>query len=507
MAIHLRGSGITLDKIVKRSTEPRKTNIVCTMGPSCWDVDKLVELIDSGMGIARLNFSHGNHESHAQVIKNLHKALRQRPRAQVAVMLDTKGPEIRTGFFRKDILENGGKIHLKAGQDLEIVTDYDFLGDENTLACSYPNLPQSCKVGQMVLAADGTLVMTVKEVKETSVIMKVMGDATIGERKNMNLPGVPVDLPVVTEKDRKDLIDFGLAQPIDMIALSFTQKGADIDVVREILGESGEHIKIICKIENQEGLENFNEILDKSDGIMVARGDLGMEIPPEKVFLAQKMMIRRCNIVGKPCITATQMLESMCSNPRPTRAECTDVANAVLDGSDCVMLSGETAGGKYPVRAVQMMAHVCREAEMCINYSSVYLAVRGSTMEEVGAMNTPEAIASSAVKTAMDMNAKMLIVLTESGNTARLVAKYRPEQPILVLTPNRHVARQSCGLLRGCTAHVVGSMIGTDGILLRAAEMGKEYGYVKTGDAIVAIHGMLEARSGATNMLKVLTVP
>ena len=240
---------------------------------------------------------------------------------------------------------------------------------------------------------------------------------------------------------------------------------------------------------------------------MVARGDLGMEIPPEKVFLAQKMMIRRCNIVGKPCITATQMLESMCSNPRPTRAECTDVANAVLDGSDCVMLSGETAGGKYPVRAVQMMAHVCREAEMCINYSSVYLAVRGSTMEEVGAMNTPEAIASSAVKTAMDMNAKMLIVLTESGNTARLVAKYRPEQPILVLTPNRHVARQSCGLLRGCTAHVVGSMIGTDGILLRAAEMGKEYGYVKTGDAIVAIHGMLEARSGATNMLKVLTVP
>ena len=239
MAIHLRGSGITLDKIVKRSTEPRKTNIVCTMGPSCWDVDKLVELIDSGMGIARLNFSHGNHESHAQVIKNLHKALRQRPRAQVAVMLDTKGPEIRTGFFRKDILENGGKIHLKAGQDLEIVTDYDFLGDENTLACSYPNLPQSCKVGQMVLAADGTLVMTVKEVKETSVIMKVMGDATIGERKNMNLPGVPVDLPVVTEKDRKDLIDFGLAQPIDMIALSFTQKGADIDVVREILGESG----------------------------------------------------------------------------------------------------------------------------------------------------------------------------------------------------------------------------------------------------------------------------
>ena len=502
MAIHLRGSGITLDKIVQRSTLERKTGIVCTMGPSCWDPEKLVQLIDEGMTVARLNFSHGDHKGHAQTIKNLQMALKQRPRAHVAVMLDTKGPEIRTGFFKE-----GGKISLKAGQDLEIVTDYSFLGDENKIACSYPKLPESCSVGQTILAADGTLVMEVKEIKEASVLVRVVGNATIGERKNMNLPGVAVDLPVVTEKDRKDLVEFGLSQQVDMIALSFTQKGADVEQVRSILGEAGEHIKIICKIENQEGLENFDSILDAADGIMVARGDLGMEIPPEKVFLAQKMMIRRCNVVGKPCITATQMLESMCGNPRPTRAECTDVANAVLDGSDCVMLSGETAGGSYPVNAVKMMAHICREAEMCINYNALYLAVRGSTMEEVGSMSTPEAIASSAVKTAMDMKAKMLIVLTESGTTARLVCKYRPSQPIFVLTPHRHVARQCYGLLRGCTAHVVGSMIGTDGILLRAAEMGKELGYVESGDAVVAIHGMLEARSGATNMLKVLQVP
>lgn len=502
MAIHLRGSGITLEKITKQSTEEQKSGIVCTMGPSCWDPDTLVQMIDSGMTVARLNFSHGDHPGHAQTIKNLQVALKQRPLAHVAVMLDTKGPEIRTGFFK-----NGGKISLKAGQDLTIVTDYEYLGDETKIACSYPKLPASCKPGQTILAADGTLVMVVKEVLEESVVVRVTGNATIGERKNMNLPGVPVDLPVVTEKDRKDLVEFGLTQPIDMIALSFTQKGADLDEVRSILGEAGEHIKIICKIENQEGLENFDEILEKADGIMVARGDLGMEIPPEKVFLAQKMMIRKCNIVGKPCITATQMLESMCGNPRPTRAECTDVANAVLDGTDCVMLSGETAGGSYPLNAVKMMAHICREAEMCINYNALYLATRGSTTDEVGTMGTPEAIASSAVKTAMDMKAKMLIVLTESGNTARLVCKYRPSQPILVLTPRRHVARQCAGLLRGCKAHVVGSMIGTDGILLRAAEMGKELGYVKSGDAIVAIHGMLEARSGATNMLKVLTVP
>lgn len=503
MAMQLRGSGITLDKIMSSSTAQRKTNIVCTMGPSCWETDQLIALIDAGMNVARLNFSHGDHESHAATVKRLHEAKHQRPNAHVALMLDTKGPEIRTGFLKPDFKP----LNLVRGQSLEIVTDYTVLGDNTTLACSYPDLPNSVKVGAIILAADGKLVMTVTEIKETSVIVQLNCNATIGERKNMNLPGCKVNLPVLTKQCIKDLTEFGLEYPVDMIALSFTQSAADVEMARSVLGERGSHIKIISKIENQEGLNNYDEILEATDGVMVARGDLGMEIPPEKVFLAQKMMIRKCNIIGKPVITATQMLESMCNNPRPTRAECTDVANAVLDGTDSVMLSGETAGGEYPVEAVTMMAHICREAESVIDYKSLYLAVRGSTIANMGHMVTAEAIASSAVKTALDMDAKMLVVLTESGNTARMVAKYRPKMPILILTPSKHVAQQCYGLLRGTECRVVGSMMGTAGILVRAAKIGIECGFLKPGETLVAIHGMTEAKSGATNMLKVLVCP
>ena len=503
MAMQLRGSGITLDKIMSSSTAQRKTNIVCTMGPSCWETDQLIALIDAGMNVARLNFSHGDHESHAATVKRLHEAKQQRPNAHVALMLDTKGPEIRTGFLKPDFKP----LNLVRGQSLEIVTDYTVLGDNTTLACSYPDLPNSVKVGAIILAADGKLVMTVTEIKETSVIVQLNCNATIGERKNMNLPGCKVNLPVLTKQCIKDLTEFGLEYPVDMIALSFTQSAADVEMARSVLGERGSHIKIISKIENQEGLNNYDEILEATDGVMVARGDLGMEIPPEKVFLAQKMMIRKCNIIGKPVITATQMLESMCNNPRPTRAECTDVANAVLDGTDSVMLSGETAGGEYPVEAVTMMAHICREAESVIDYKSLYLAVRGSTIANMGHMVTAEAIASSAVKTALDMDAKMLVVLTESGNTARMVAKYRPKMPILILTPSKHVAQQCYGLLRGTECRVVGSMMGTAGILVRAAKIGIECGFLKPGETLVAIHGMTEAKSGATNMLKVLVCP
>ena len=503
MAMQLRGSGITLDKIMSSSTAQRKTNIVCTMGPSCWETDQLIALIDAGMNVARLNFSHGDHESHAATVKRLHEAKHQRPNAHVALMLDTKGPEIRTGFLKPDFKP----LNLVRGQSLEIVTDYTVLGDNTTLACSYPDLPNSVKVGAIILAADGKLVMTVTEIKETSVIVQLNCNATIGERKNMNLPGCKVNLPVLTKQCIKDLTEFGLEYPVDMIALSFTQSAADVEMARSVLGERGSHIKIISKIENQEGLNNYDEILEATDGVMVARGDLGMEIPPEKVFLAQKMMIRKCNIIGKPVITATQMLESMCNNPRPTRAECTDVANAVLDGTDSVMLSGETAGGEYPVEAVTMMAHICREAESVIDYKSLYLAVRGSTIANMGHMVTAEAIASSAVKTALDMDAKMLVVLTESGNTARMVAKYRPKMPILILTPSKHVAQQCYGLLRGTECRVVGSMMGTAGISVRAAKIGIECGFLKPGETLVAIHGMTEAKSGATNMLKVLVCP
>lgn len=417
-------------------------------------------------------------------------------------MLDTKGPEIRTGFFA-----NGAKtISLAQGQTLEITTDYEFLGDSSKIACSYAALPTSVEPGNTVLIADGSLVVTVTELRETSILVEVMNNATIGERKNMNLPGVVVDLPTVTEKDEDDIINFGLVENVDIIAASFVRKGSDVRTIRELLGEAGSHIKIISKIENQEGLDNFGEILEETDGIMVARGDLGMEIPPEKVFLAQKMMIRECNIAGKPVITATQMLESMIQNPRPTRAECTDVANAVLDGTDCVMLSGETAGGAHPLKAVSMMAHICQEAENAIEYHTLFQGICATVTDRGTEFKTDEAVASAAVKTAADLHAKMLVVLTETGHTAQLVAKYRPEQPILVLTGNEEAGRFVNGLVRGCKALVVGSMIGTDSILLRAGATGKELGWVQSGDLLVAVHGIAEAKSGATNMLKVLCV-
>jgi pyruvate kinase len=263
------------------------------------------------------------------------------------------GPEIRTG-----LLKDHKAIALTEGQDLIISTDYALEGDVTRIACSYKALPRSVSVGSTILIADGTVVCTVKGLGEDHVVVRVDNSATIGEKKNMNLPGVVVDLPTITEKDRDDLVNFGIRYGVDMIAASFVRKGSDIDVIREVLGPMGRFIKIIAKIENQEGLHNYDEILGKADGIMVARGDLGMEIAIEKVFLAQKMMVRKANLAGKPVITATQMLESMITNARPTRAECSDVANAVLDGSDCVMLSGETANGAHPIAAVNFMARV-----------------------------------------------------------------------------------------------------------------------------------------------------
>merc|ERR1719329_825130 len=314
------------------------------MGPSCWDVDMLVQLIDCGMNVARLNFSHGDHEAHGTT---------------VAILLDTKGPEIRTGFFREDV---GKSIDLKQGEELRVTTDYSFKGDSTCIAVSYDKLCSSVKQGSVILCADGSLSLKVKSVGDDHVITEVMNSCKIGERKNCNLPGVKVDLPVLQEKDINDIQNFGIVQGVDFVAASFVQSAADVQFIRETLGMRGRNIRIISKIENEEGLKNFDEICRASDGIMVARGDLGMEIPPEKVFLAQKVMIAKCNLHGKPVVTATQMLESMCKLPRPTRAEASDVANSVLDGTDCVMLSGETAGGSFPREAVTIMRRICEEA-------------------------------------------------------------------------------------------------------------------------------------------------
>nr|AIT69975.1 pyruvate kinase [Ishige okamurae] len=453
------------------------------------------------MNIARFNFSHGDHEGHGACLQRLRQAMSTRRNKHVAVMLDTKGPEIRTGF-----LADGKKtIDLVKGEELELTTDYDFLGDSSKIACSYKSLPTSVEKGSRILVADGSLVLTVKECKETSVVTEILNNCTLGERKNMNLPGAIVDLPTLTEKDINDLQNFGVIQGVDFIAASFVRKPEDIDTIRQVLGEEGAHIKIIAKIENQEGIRNYDAILEKTDAIMVARGDMGMEIPPEKVFLAQKYMIRRANIMGKPVVTATQMLESMIKNPRPTRAECTDVANAVLDGTDCVMLSGETANGEYPVDAVSMMSRTCCEAECALNYNNLYQATRNTVVETLGGMEPAESVASSAVKTAIDLKAAMIVVLTETGTTARLIAKYRPDVPILAFTAAPDTARQINGYLRNVNTQVIGSMIGTDSIVFRAVDLGKQNKWVKDGDKVVCVHGMKEATAGSTNSMRVIT--
>jgi pyruvate kinase len=343
------------------------------------------------------------------------------------------------------------KLMLEKGKTIEVGTDYDRPCTPEYLACSYKSLPTTVKVGSMILVADGSLSLQVTEIRPDtqSVLATVMNNASLGDRKNMNLPGAVVDLPTLTEKDIGDLQKWGVPNGIDFVAASFVRKAADIHFIRETLGEQGKNIKIIAKIENQEGLENFDDILKVTDGIMIARGDLGMEIPIEKVFLAQKMMIRKCNIAGVPVVTATQMLESMINAPRPTRAECADVANAVLDGTCCVMLSGETANGDYSKEAVAMMAHTCLEAESMIDYDKASQEIRAANIAQ-GKLSNAESVAFSAASTVIDTRADVIIVLTESGYTPRLMAKYKPSVPIIVITSDQQVAAQCAGYLKNC---------------------------------------------------------
>lgn len=415
-------------------------------------------------------------------------------------MLDTKGPEIRSGFFA----DGAKKINLTKGETIILTSDYSFKGDNRKLACSYPSLAKSVSPNQEILVADGSLVLTVlsADIPAGEVTCRIQNTCSMGERKNMNLPGVVVDLPTLTEKDIDDIKNWGIPNQIDFIAASFVRKASDIHKIREVLGQEGAGIKIIAKLENQEGLENYDAILEATDGIMVARGDLGMEIPPEKVFLAQKWMIRKANIAGKPVVTATQMLESMITNPRPTRAECSDVANAVLDGTDCVMLSGETANGEHPTAAVTIMSQTCVEAESAQNTNMLYQAVRNSTLAQYGSLSTSESIASSAVKTAIDVDAKAIICCSETGTTAAQVAKFRPGSPIIVLTLSDRVARQVSGVLRGVSAEVISSFNDMDIALSNVISKLKDTGKAKAGDAVVIVTGTIHEK-GATNLMRI----
>jgi len=480
----------------------RKCKIICTMGPSCWDVDKLVELMQAGCNVCRLNFSHGDHEVHGKCVTRIREASAKFGRP-VAILLDTKGPEIRTGFFRSDV---GDKIDLEQGQELKLVVDYSFKGDNTCIAVSYSKLCTSVQPGNTIHCADGSLSLKVKSVESDHVITEVMNSVKLGERKNCNLPGVKVDMPVLQEKDTKDLVDFGIPQGVDFVAASFVQSGDDVKLIRQTLGAKGKRIKIMSKIENVEGLKNIDEIIRESDSIMVARGDLGMEIPAENVFLAQKMIISRCNLAGKPVVTATQMLESMVKNPRPTRAEASDVANAVLDGTDCVMLSGETAAGDFPVEAVTAMRKICMEAELFIDHSELYLNTRLAVQAITEFMSPVEAICSSAVKTSLDSDVHLILALTETGSTAQVIAKYRPQVPILAVSASDTSLRQ-LKVCRGVIPMQIGSFVGTDSVIQKVLVMAKEAGMAKSGDKVVAVHGTREDMPGHSNLIKVVSVP
>lgn len=489
-----------------------KTKIVCTLGPASRSVEMLEKLLRAGMNVARFNFSHGSHEYHQETLDTLKIAMHN-TQILCAVMLDTKGPEIRTGF-----LKDAKPIQLKEGQEITITTDYSIKGDEKMISMSYQKLPVDLKPGNSILCADGTITFKVLSCDpgRGTVKCRCENTAMLSERKNVNLPGVVVDLPTLTDKDKEDILEWGVPNKIDMIALSFVRKGSDLVNVRKFLGPHAKHIQLMSKIENQEGVVNFDEILRESDSYMVARGDLGMEIPVEKIFLAQKMMIYKCNIAGKPVVTATQMLESMIKSPRPTRAEATDVANAVLDGTDCVMLSGESAAGAYPELAVKIMARICLEAESSLDYAAIFKSMIKSTPLP---MSPLESLASSAVRCANKARAKLIVVMTRGGTTAKLVAKYRPAVPILsvvvpVLTTDSFdwaisdetPARQSL-VYRGLIPVLAeGSAKATDAestevILEGAVKFATNRGLCQPGDSIVALH-----RIGSSSIIKICLV-
>ena len=462
----------------------KKTKIVCTLGPASENEETLRELIKNGLNVCRLNFSHGSHEEHKGRM-DLVKKLREELNMPTAILLDTKGPEIRTGKF--DVPE----VLLEEGQTFTI-TMKDVMGDKERCTVSYKGLANDVKPGDTILIDDGLVGLTVKEVNNDDIVCEVQNSGIVKNHKGVNVPGVKVNLPAITEKDRSD-IEFGIEQGIDFIAASFVRKVSDVLAIREILeANNAEHIKIISKIENQEGVDNLDEIIEVSDGIMVARGDLGVEIPTEEIPVVQKLMIKKCNEAGKPVITATQMLDSMIRNPRPTRAEVTDVANAIYDGTDAIMLSGETAAGKYPVEAVKTMATIAKRAEE---------TMRNRRDKINKSKNVTDAISYATCTTAMDLEAKAILSSTASGHTARMVSKFRPDCPIVATTSNESVRRQ-LALTWGVLPLMREKSANIDQVIVNSIEAAKTSNYVSKDDVVVITAGGGET----TNLIKVETV-
>ena len=466
----------------------RKTKIICTLGPAVDSEDMLRTLIRAGMDAARFNFSHGSHPEHLARLNRL-KSVRDAWGRPVATSLDTKGPEIRSKSF------DAKTVTLETGDPFTLTTD-DVVGDRSRVSVTYPKLHQELAPGQQVLIDDGLVAIRVEEIAGHDIRCTVENGGTLSANKSINIPGVHIRLPALTEKDVAD-IRFGVENDFDYIAASFVRRAADVEAVRQVLRDcGGENVKIIAKIENQEGVDNVDEILAAADGIMVARGDLGVEIPAARVPVLQKQMIRKGLQAGKPVITATQMLDSMMRNPRPTRAEVSDVANAVFDGTGCVMLSGETAGGKYPVESLTAMVGIVTEAEQSIDYWRRFQKQRITP-----ASNINDAITHTCCLTAMDLNATAILAATSSGRTARMICRFRPACPVAALTMHEKVRRQ-LAICWGVIPLLTGEVNSTDRIFSLSAEVARKEGLVKNGDTVVITAGVPLGKSGSTNLIK-----
>ncbi|XJZ29120.1 pyruvate kinase [Bacillota bacterium Lsc_1132] len=472
----------------------RKTKIVCTIGPASESVEKLTQLINSGMNVARLNFSHGDFEEHGKRIFNIREASKKTGKT-VAILLDTKGPEIRTHNMQN------GSIELNAGESV-IVSMTEVEGTAEKFSITYPGLVDDVQVGSRILLDDGLIGLEVTTIDKSAneIHTKILNSGILKNKKGVNVPGVSVNLPGITEKDTKDIL-FGIEQGIDFIAASFVRRAKDVLEIRQLLEESNAtEIHIIPKIENQEGVDHIDEILEVSDGLMVARGDLGVEIPAEEVPLVQKMLIKKCNALGKPVITATQMLDSMQRNPRPTRAEASDVANAIFDGTDAIMLSGETAAGLYPVEAVQTMHNIASRAEQALDHKEI-LSNRSKDTEH----NITDGIGQSVAHTALNLEVNAIITPTESGHTARMISKYRPKAPIVAVTAKECVQRR-LSLVWGVYPQLGLEVNSTDEMLDIAVEESVNSGIVKHGDLVVITAGVPVGEAGTTNLMKIHVV-
>ncbi len=470
----------------------RKTKIICTIGPASDDPKILRSLLENGTNVIRLNFSHGDYEEHGKRIA-LVKEMREAMGLPVAILLDTKGPEIRIGKFKD------GQVKLVEGQKFTLTTE-DIEGDETKVSVYFKGITDDVRKGATILLDDGLVGLIVEDITDNEVVCRVINGGTLGSGKGVNIPGISTSLPAITPKDVED-IKFGISQGVDYIAASFVRKPSDVLAIKKVLEENnGTSIKVIAKIENQEGLENIDDIIKVSDGIMVARGDLGVEIPTEEVPIAQKSIIKKCIEASKPVIIATQMLDSMIRNPRPTRAETSDVANAIFDGTDAIMLSGETAIGKYPVDALLTMAKIAERVENSIDY------IRAFEKRIVGQEATvTNSISHATCSIAHDLHAKAIVTATRTGHTARMVSKYRPASHIIATTTNETTYRE-LSLVWGVWPYISPSMENTDKMIEKSVEIATHTGIVNRGDVIVITAGVPVGISGSTNLIKVTVI-